>query len=54
MQAMISRKARALDIIGNLSGYFTLKISSEGITAQIKGKAVARRLNKKGLYIIYR
>jgi transposase len=45
-------KARALDIIGNLNGYFTLKISAEGITAEIKEKAVARRLNKKGLFII--
>jgi transposase len=45
-------RARALELTGNLSGYFNLQISTDKITAQIKEKAVARRLNKRGLFLI--
>ena len=45
-------KTKALEIMGNLSGYFSLQVTPEKITAQIKEKAVARRLNKRGLFLI--
>jgi len=45
-------KAQALELMGNLSGYFSLHITPDKITAQIKEKAVARRLNKRGLFLI--
>jgi transposase len=45
-------KARVQELMGNLSTYFTIHITPEQITVQIKEKAVARRLNKRGLFLI--
>lgn len=45
-------KARVQELTGNLSTYFAIHITPEKITVQIKEKAVARRLNKRGLFMI--
>jgi len=45
-------REKAFDLMGNLSPYFTITLTKEQVHAQIKEKAVARRLNKKGIFII--
>ena len=40
------------DIIRGLEKYFFIQVNQEVVTAQIKEKAVARRLNRKGIYLI--
>ena len=45
-------KIKAFELMGNLSGYFSLQVTTDKIIAQIKEKAVARRLNKRGLFLI--
>jgi transposase len=40
------------DIISGLQKYFSVQINQEHVTAQIKEKTVARRLNRKGIYLI--
>lgn len=45
-------REKAFDIMGNLSPYFSITLTKEQVSAQIKEKAVARRLNKKGIFII--
>jgi transposase len=44
--------AHATEIMGNLNSYFEIKVIDEKVVAQIKEKAVSRRLNKKGLFLI--
>jgi transposase len=45
-------REKAMAIMGTLTPYFSLTITKEQVSVQIKEKAVARRLNKKGIFII--
>lgn len=45
-------RAKAMEIIGNLTSYFSILITEDRIEVQIKEKAVSRRLNKKGIFLI--
>jgi transposase len=45
-------KAKAREIMSNLSSYFSLNVSNDQVIVQIKEKAVTRRLNTKGIFII--
>jgi len=45
-------QAKIEEITGNLKNYFSVHISQNQIEVEIKEKAVSRRLNKKGLFII--
>jgi len=40
------------DIIRGLEKYFSIQVSHHGVRVQIKEKAIARRLNRKGIYLI--
>jgi len=45
-------REKAFDIMGNLTPYFSITLTKEQVSVQIKEKAVARRLNKKDIFII--
>lgn len=47
-------RTKALEIMESLSSYFSLTITDNQIKVQIKEKAVSRRLNKKGIFLIAR
>lgn len=47
-----SWRVKATEIMGELSSYFELRIIDDKVDVEIKEKAVSRRLNKRGLFLI--